>query len=236
MGKTLSQKLLEVQQEVVGVTKSSDNPYFKSKYADLNSVLEVVKKPLNSRGVVIANSSGADAYGKYLETSLINVEDNQQIASRKYFSGNEKNLQELGAADTYARRFNLTNLLSLEALDDDGESAVGRGNNSLSSSRKPEPKASDDRGAKGLPKPTEAPKGDKQEAKPGSPVAAKEANKEKDLVLKKISLTSKVIIDSKRDTQENLVALLKSYKVSSKEELTMEQAKNLLGKLEEKLK
>lgn len=54
--------------------------------------------------------------------------------------------------------------------------------------------------------------------------------------LEKISLTSKVIIDSKRASQEEVVKLLTAYGVKSKEELSDEQATKLLTQLEEKLK
>lgn len=54
-------------------------------------------------------------------------------------------------------------------------------------------------------------------------------------VLEKISLTSKVIIDSKRDTQDNVLKLLTAYGVKAKEELNDDQARKLLTQLEEKL-
>lgn len=55
-------------------------------------------------------------------------------------------------------------------------------------------------------------------------------------VNEKISLTSKVIIDSKRDTQDNVVKMLTEYGVKTKEELNDEQASKLLKQLEDKLK
>lgn len=218
---TLAQKLLEAQREIEGVTKSSDNPFFHSKYADLNSVLAVVKPVLNRKNILIANSSGADQFGRYLETSLIHVDDNQQIASRKYFSGNEKNLQELGAADTYARRFNLTNLLSLEALDDDGESAVGRGvqkTQTVARGNSVETKSTTTRTA-GV------------QASVGAKRPTQRAEVEK-----KITLTSKVLLDQKKTTQEELEKILAAYGAKDKTQLTDEQALAVLTNLQGKLK
>ncbi len=63
--------------------------------------------------------------------------------------------------------------------------------------------------------------------------AAVPSGPSRETVLKKISLTSRVIIDSKRRTQEEVVAMLQAYGVKAKEELNDEQASKLLTQLEE---
>lgn len=57
----------------------------------------------------------------------------------------------------------------------------------------------------------------------------------KEKLLKQISLTSRVLVDSKRKTQEELVALLEGFGVKSKEDLSESQGKKLLTVLEEEL-
>lgn len=223
---SLSKKLLSVQQTIRAVTKSADNPHFRSKYADLNEVLEVSKKALNESGIFIAQAPGKDSYGQFVETSLINAEDGQQISGRVYFSGNEDNLQKIGAAITYARRFGLKSLLAMEDTDDDGETAVGRGY----SAPKPAPSApKTERGSRTNPY-------DPKLIVINPPVqAALPKGPSRKTVEEKISLTSKVMIDQKKATQEDVVKMLEAFGVKSKSELNDEQAAKLLAQLEEKL-
>lgn len=222
MSKTLAQKLLEVQKKIGAVSKSSINPHFRSKYASLDEVLDVSKSCLNDEGVFIAQGPGKDAFGQYVETSLIDAESGQQIQGKVYFSGAEDNMQKIGAAITYARRFGLTSLLALETEDDDGESAVGRGKSNEASSRSESSgihirtNKMDDKGGA---------------AKNISP--QKEPSREE--INKKISLTSKVLIDSKRMSQDEVYAMLTAYAVKTKEELSDAQATKLLSQLKEKL-
>ena len=122
----IMEALLRVQKNIGKVVKSSNNPHFRSKYANLDEVLDVAKKVLNEEGLVLSQLSGKDQYGQYVATS-IGDQTNRSIESRVYFSGQEDNMQKIGAAITYARRFGLTSLLALESEDDDGETTVGRG-------------------------------------------------------------------------------------------------------------
>lgn len=217
---TLSQKLLGVQQRIGAVTKSASNPHFKSKYADLNEVLDVAKEALNSSGVFISQSPGANEFGKYLETSLIDGESGQSISGRVYFSGNEDNMQKIGAAITYARRFGLKSLLAMEDTDDDGETAVGRGKEANTQRAAGPPVNSYTNPVGGI-------RSQPAATVPGTPLKT---------ILSKITLTSKVLIDSKRASQEELEKFLTSYAVKMKEELTLDQATKLLSQLETKLK
>ncbi len=213
---TITQKLYNVQQKIGAASKTSDNPFFKSRYADLNEVLGVAKEALHTEGLFLSQGAGLSEFGRYVETSVIDSASGQQISCRVPFSGNEKNMQEIGAAITYGRRFGVVSLLAMEQEDDDGETAVGRG----AQAKTPVPKAT---------APTNTPK-----PEPIQTTVSKGFTRKN--TLEKISLTSKVIIDSKRATLEDVVKMLEPYKAKAKEDLTDEQAKDLLTKLEEKLK
>lgn len=224
---TLSSKLLRVQRNIDKATKGSANPHFKSRYADLNEVLEVAKEALNEVGIFIAQAPGKDQNGQYVETSLIDGDSGQSLSGKVYFSGNEDNLQKIGAAITYARRFGLKSLLAMEDADDDGETAVGRG---------PVASANKDFKPGGVGK-TVPPETKGADVKAPLPVQGKvPASPSRETTLKEISLASKVIIDSKRDTQDNVVKMLTAYGVKTKEELNDEQALKLLSQLKERLK
>lgn len=218
MTKSLAQKLLEVQQTIGAAVKDAANPFFKSQYADLNQILAMAKEALNPHGLVIVQGPGISESGKgYIESSIIDTESGQQVFCRVPFSGNEKNMQEIGAATTYGRRFGLVSLLALEQIDDDGNEASGRGK----AESKPKPEA----------RPEAKPKPPVAQPKPAD-VPAK-AEVPRDVLNKQISAYSKVALDKKVMTQEALLALLKGYGASNKESLTDAQALELVAKLKE---
>lgn len=224
--KSLAQKLLEVQRKIGPLVKDADNPFHKSKYADLNQVYELSMPELGPLDILVTHSPGKDAFGAYMETSLIDVSSNQSLTGKVYYSGNEDNMQKIGAAGTYAKRQGLKALLALGEVDDDGEEACGRG------------KMANDRPATQQPvKPpqNEKPSGPKAEAKSPVPAVLPQSfNRE--ACEKKIRLTAKVAKDKKAITQEEADKMLSAYGVNSVSELNDDQAKKLLTQLEEKVK
>ena len=114
----ITKKLLEFQKLNIKVTKDSDNPYFKSKYVNLNEVLDKVKKPLNDLGVVIIQLPQE----KGLLTQLIDTEDDSKVECFMPYV-EATTAQKLGSNNTYNRRYSLVTLLGLEDVDDDGNAA-----------------------------------------------------------------------------------------------------------------
>lgn len=113
-------KLLQFQQEVGIVLKDSTNPFFKSKYADINSLLEVIKPTLNKLGLVInqplTNIDGKPALKTILrDADKIIYDDIVPLIELQ-------DPQKFGAVITYFRRYALQSLLCLQAEDDDGNS------------------------------------------------------------------------------------------------------------------
>ena len=115
-------KLLEFQKLGISVKKSSTNPHFKSKYADLNEVLAKVTKPLNDLGVVIIQNHNVIEGVAGLGTYLYDTEDDTSIEGFLPYVQKE-NAQKLGANITYNRRYSLVTMLGLEDEDDDGNKA-----------------------------------------------------------------------------------------------------------------
>lgn len=118
----IQKKLLDFQKLGISIKKNSVNPHFKNEYADLNEVLDKVKKPLNELGVVIMQRPDGDAKGYGLITELIDTEDDTKIQSFVPFI-NATDMQKLGGAITYAKRYSLVAMLVLEDEDDDGNKA-----------------------------------------------------------------------------------------------------------------
>lgn len=106
--------------------KSSTNPHFRSKYADLSEVLETVRGPLTANGLVLTQFPEDSDRDSVTITTMIVHKSGQWMRSSlkmpaKYAA------QEFGSAISYARRYAALAMLGLAAEDDDGEAAHGRG-------------------------------------------------------------------------------------------------------------
>lgn len=113
-------KLLDFQKLGISIKKTQQNTHFKNEYADLNEVFDKVKKPLNDMGVVIipqVTTGGVDIV-------LYDTEDDTHVSSFVPFT-QLTDMQKLGGAITYAKRYGLVAVLALEDEDDDGNTAVG---------------------------------------------------------------------------------------------------------------
>jgi len=120
--KTIYQKLLSVQEQVGVVSKESENPFYKSKYADINKYLEVVKPILSKNGLILLQPIEYKN-GKNILTTRIYDEDGNRIKSEMELPVNP-DPQKQGAVITYFRRYAIQSLLALQAEDDDANSTV----------------------------------------------------------------------------------------------------------------
>lgn len=117
-------KLLKFQEEVGAVKKDSDNPFFHSKYADINSYLKVIKPVLTKVGLVLIQPIRVTEGKSFLSTVVIDPDTGDKIDS--YLVLPElADVQKLGGVITYYRRYEIQSLLALEAEDDDGNVASG---------------------------------------------------------------------------------------------------------------
>lgn len=125
--KDIYSKLLEFQKKGISIVKGSQNPHFKNRYADMNEVLDKVIKPLNELGIVVVQSPEVYNYREAslvsgLRTRLHDTESDTYVESYTPFI-NPVDMQKLGGAITYARRYSLIAMLGLEDEDDDGNRA-----------------------------------------------------------------------------------------------------------------
>jgi hypothetical protein len=143
---TLPTVLAKAQSELKKAAKSADNPYFKSKYAGLDEVIEACRNTLNKHGIAVTQtveyvpritkyeSEAADGSAgcvvtpsqTLLVTTLLYGEQSiRSIIPLEYKAGD---MQSFGSALTYARRYGLAAICCLsteDSLDDDGNKAVG---------------------------------------------------------------------------------------------------------------
>jgi len=122
--KELASALCKFQSVMENVTKDSNNPFFKSKYADLASCWDAIKEPLTKNGLSIVQPLGGDEKGDYVETILLHT-SGEWISGRLYLKKNQNkdDMQTLGSAVTYARRYCLSAIVGLCPEDDDGNAA-----------------------------------------------------------------------------------------------------------------
>lgn len=121
----LSKALVKMQSEMGAASKSSDNPFFKSKYADLNSVWEAVAEPLHNNGLAVTQMVGEYVDGtQSLETVLVH-ESGEWISCKSSIPLAKKDPHGAGSGITYLRRYNLASLTGcLSELDDDANAAA----------------------------------------------------------------------------------------------------------------
>ncbi len=117
-------KLAKALKELSGVKKASDNPFFKSRYADLNAHLDVAEKALEAQGLILLQPVTSDETGNVVESLVIEPASGQYVSSSMRLILTKQTMQDAGSAVTYARRYTLGSLLSMQALDDDGNVAT----------------------------------------------------------------------------------------------------------------
>lgn len=111
-------KLNKVKKEIGAISKDNTNPFFKSKYFDINSLLRHVEPLLQKNGLLLLQP----IYKGYVISEIIEIESGEKIQSGLQLPEMD-DPQKLGSAVTYYRRYTLQSLLGLQAEDDDANSA-----------------------------------------------------------------------------------------------------------------
>lgn len=114
--------LLKAQKAIKAALKDANNPHFKSKYADLSSVIDAVKAPLNEAGITFLQGVEDAETGVAVETVLMH-ESGEWISSTIKIPASKQDAQGYGSATTYARRYGLQAMCGVPAEDDDGNAA-----------------------------------------------------------------------------------------------------------------
>ena len=111
-------KLNKVKKEIGAISKESTNPFFKSKYFDINSLLKHVEPLLQKNGLLLLQP----IYKGCVISEIIEIETGEKIQSGLQLPEMD-DPQKLGSAVTYYRRYTLQSLLGLQAEDDDANTA-----------------------------------------------------------------------------------------------------------------
>ncbi len=123
----LAEALSEMQAEILTVKKESTNPFFKSRYADLESCWEAIREALTGHGFAITQTMGYLFEGTQcittLKTTLMH-KSGQWISGEMPLFLPKLDPQAQGSAITYARRYGVAAITGLVQTDDDGNEAT----------------------------------------------------------------------------------------------------------------
>lgn len=122
--KTIAAALAAAQAKMGKALKSANNPHFKSKYADLASVVDACMPALNEVGIAVIQPTTDDETGRYVETVLIHGESGETLKCRVPLIVAKNDMQGYGSAVTYARRYGLMSMSGIAPEDDDGNAAA----------------------------------------------------------------------------------------------------------------
>lgn len=119
-------KLLSLQRDLDVMVKNSENPHFRSGYVDLNDMLAEVKPKAQKLNLLLTQASRAKEQKLYMVSRLTDVDTGQWVESEWEMVIDKNTPHALGSSGTYARRYSLKGLMSLQEVDDDGNKASGK--------------------------------------------------------------------------------------------------------------
>ena len=115
--------LSKAQSKIQPASKGKDNPFFKTKYADLSSVWEACRQAITDQGLSVIQFPQTKPEGLYL-VSILGHASGQWIRAEVEVPLAKKDPQSIGSAITYFRRYMLAALVGVAPDDDDdGEKA-----------------------------------------------------------------------------------------------------------------
>lgn len=130
--------LAKAQGSMKGARKDVANTFFKSTYADLESVWEDCRAPLSSNGLAVVQMPAFDG-GRVIVSTVLGHSSGQWIESELSMPINKGDAQGVGSAITYGRRYALAAMVGVapKGDDDDGNAAVGHANGEQTSKAAP---------------------------------------------------------------------------------------------------
>ena len=116
----INEKLFNLQQEIGAVSKDASNPFYKSKYFDINSLIKQLQPLLKKHRLLLLQPIEEDM----VVSKLLCIDGGGGVVSGLKLPV-IADAQKLGSCITYYRRYTLSSLLGLQAEDDDANAASG---------------------------------------------------------------------------------------------------------------
>ena len=121
----IAKALSLAQSEMSGATKQSTNPFYKSNYSDLASVMQAISLPFSAHGLCFVQGAEANEQRVSVTTRIIHT-SGQWLEATTELPPTKADAQGWGSAITYAKRYGLQALCGVPSVDDDGQEAVKR--------------------------------------------------------------------------------------------------------------
>ena len=201
--------LTKFQGKMTAVKKDATNPFYKSRYATLDTIWETIRKPLSDNGLSVAQTMNLIEGNSVLETTLYHT-SGEWISGTQLVNPVKNDPQGLGSAITYARRYSLSAILGLVSDDDDDANTA----------TKPEPVKSTTTAVKDTSEKTVSP-------------TVETPQKSESITIpqtKKIHATAK---EKGLSAESARSYMQKTFKKNSTKELTKEEASTMIEFLEE---
>lgn len=120
-------RIAKISSKGITCIKNAENPYFNSKYADLATVVQALKEPLEQEGIgyMFRLDNTVDGTGWQVVMIVSDLESGESL-NMSFFPIVSTEPQKMGSAITYAKRYLLTTVFNVIAEeDDDGNEAQG---------------------------------------------------------------------------------------------------------------
>jgi len=121
--KELATALAIVQGQLTFAKKDSKNPFFKSNYADLESVWDACRSLLSDNGLAVMQFPGEYMDGNMALNTIITHKSGEWMSQEMSVPVSKPDAQGAGSALTYMRRYALAAVVGVVQADDDGNSA-----------------------------------------------------------------------------------------------------------------
>lgn len=122
--KLIATALVKAQSEMGNAHKGASNPFFKSKYADLNSVREAVLPILNENGIAVLQPIVHIDGKNFVKTIFLHTSGELLESLTEIVYSKQNDAQAQGSGISYARRYGLQCMACIGAEDDDAQEAV----------------------------------------------------------------------------------------------------------------
>lgn len=122
--KAIASALVKAQREFGPALKTSTNPHFRSKYADLSACVEAVIDALNNNGIYLMQLTDEHENGVKVSTVFVHESGEQISGGSLYMPAAKHDPQGFASALSYARRYSLMAACSIAPEDDDGNAAT----------------------------------------------------------------------------------------------------------------
>jgi hypothetical protein len=131
--------LVAAQKEMGNATKDSNNPFFKSKYADLIAIREAILPVTTKHDLTVLQLPAVQDGKNYIQTVVMHSSGQFLSSMDEVVCSKQNDPQSKLAAQTYTRRGSLQAFFNIGCEDDDGQTASGKPSNQAQSSKSTSP-------------------------------------------------------------------------------------------------